>query len=330
MNTRIPGILALAVALVLGVLPEAPAQSLAKWKFGIVQIKADTAFEKIGAEKGFYKEQGLDVEFFEMAGDAHLQKALIAGHVDEIETTPAGVIVATEKGANLRMVASFMPGLPHVLYVRKELNAIKDLVGKPIAISGLNALPHLAVVTVLQKYGIEASRVTWVQAGGDPDRMKAIFAGKVAATMSSNEFIPMLRQNPDVKVLFSFNKELPQWVRMTTNVTEKTVRERGDLLFKALVAHAKGIRYAAEHKDETVALMAKLTKRDPKDLDAVYDWFVKGKLINPNGTLPLDGIAWMQEVNIKIGRQDKRLPMSEIVVQDFQKKLVAQLGEHPW
>lgn len=320
------GIVALALAL--GAAAPAEAQGMPKWRMGVVQYKADSAFELAGYEKGFYKEQGLDFEPVEMPGDADILRALAAGTFEMAEITPSGTMAAIEKGAGLKIVASFMPGLPHVFYVRKDINTFADLMGKPVAVSGFGSLPHVIAQAVLENHKVDLKKIEWVQMGGDPDRVRALVTGQAAGTVASIEHEPIVKPAGG-KVLAVASQEVPNWTRFTLITTEKVIKERPADLVKALVAHAKGIRYAMDpkNKEDMLRLMAKYAKREPKQVEWLYDWFLANKQFNPNGDVKPASLTWMQELNIKLGRQKALLPLEKVMTAEFQRQAIAQIGE---
>jgi ABC-type nitrate/sulfonate/bicarbonate transport system substrate-binding protein len=316
------------LGLALGVAVPAATQTTPKWRMGVVRYKADTAFELAGYEKGFYKEQGLDFEPVEMPGDADLLRALAAGTFEAAHITPSGTMAAIEKGAGLKIVATFMPGLPHVFYARKDINGFAELAGKPVGVSGLGALPHVVAQGILENHKVDLSKIEWVQMGGDPDRARAMVAGQVAGTVVSIEFEQMLKA-AGAKILAVGSEELPHWTRFTVITTDKVIKERPGDLVKALIAQAKGTRWAMNprNKDEMVRLLAKYGKRDAKQVDWVYDWFLAHKQLNPNGELKAASLNWMQELNVKLGRQKKVLPPDQVATFEFQKRMLAEIGE---
>ena len=316
------------VALVLGAAAPVAAQGMPKWRMGVVQYKADSAFELAGHEKGFYREQGLDFESVEMPGDADILRALTAGAFEMAEITPSGAMAAIEKGAGLKIVASFMPGLPHVFYVRKDINSFADLMGKPVAVSGFGALPHVIAQAVLENHKIDLKKIEWVQMGGDPDRVRALVTGQAAGTVASIEH-DLIAKAAGGKVLAVASQEVPNWTRFTLITTEKVIKERPGDVVKALVAQAKGIRYAMDpkNKDDMVRLMAKYGKREPKQVEWIYDWFMANKQFNPNGDVKPASLTWMQELNVKLGRQKAILPLEKVTTGEFQKQAIAQIGE---
>lgn len=316
------------VSLALGMAVPAAAQNLPKWRMGVVRYKADTAFELAGYEKGFYKEQGLDFEPVEMPGDADLLRALTAGTFEIAEITPAGTMAGIEKGAGLKVVASFMPGLPHVLFVRKDINGFAELEGKPVAVSGLGALPHVVAQAILENHRVDTKKIEWVQMGGDPDRVRALVAGQAAGTVASIEH-ELIVKAAGGKVLAVASQELPNWTRFTLITTDKVIKERPGDLVRALIAQAKGTRYAMDpkNKDDVVRLMAKYGKREPKQVEWIYDWFLANRQLNPNGDVKAASLNWMQELNVKLGRQKKVLPLDLVATWEFQRKMLGEIGE---
>ena len=316
------------VALVLGAAAPAAAQGMPKWRMGVVQYKADSAFELAGHEKGFYREQGLDFESVEMPGDADILRALTAGAFEMAEITPSGAMAAIEKGAGLKVVAAFMPGLPHVFYARKDINGFAELAGKLVAVSGFGALPHVIAQGILENHKVDLKKIEWVQMGGDPDRVRALVTGQAAGTVASIEH-QLIVKPAGGKILAVASQELPHWTRFTLITTDKVIKERPGDLVKALVAQAKGIRYAMDpkNKDDMVRLMAKYGKREPKQVEWIYDWFMANKQFNPNGDVKPASLTWMQELNVKLGRQKAILPLEKVTTGEFQKQAIAQIGE---
>ena len=317
-----------ALAALLGVAPAPAAAAPAPWKMGVVAVKADSAFQEIAVRKGFYREQGLDAEIIYQAGDIPTFRTLLGGLVDVGELSPANPMVGIEKGAKVKIVASFMPGLPIMLFGKDDIKEAKDLLGRVVAVTEPGTFPYLLTANVLKKHGLDPNKVQYLTVGGDADRVRAMLIGRADAAPAAIEFQAHLK--PGFHTVLSFQQELPQWIRYTFVTTDKVIAERPSDLVKAMIAHAKGLRYALAHKDETVALMADLGKLDRKTAEWVYDWYVTHRLLNPNGEISRENLRWMQELNVGLGRQSKLLPYEQVATDELQKKVNAALGEHKW
>jgi ABC-type nitrate/sulfonate/bicarbonate transport system substrate-binding protein len=225
-------------------------------------------------------------------------------------------------------VAGFMPGLPIMLFGKEDIQGPRDLVGRVVGVTEPGTFPYLLTANVLKKHNVSPNRVQYLTLGGDADRMRAMLMGRADAVPAAIEFREHLK--PGYHTVLSFKDELPQWIRYTFVTTDKVIGERPGDLLKAMVAHAKGLRYALAHKDETVALMAEMAKVDRKTVEWVYDWYVKHRLMNPNGEISRENLRWMQELNVGLGRQTRVLPFEEVATEEFQKKTVAAVGEFKW
>jgi NitT/TauT family transport system substrate-binding protein len=302
--------------------------ALAPWKMGVVAVKADSAFQEIAVRKGFYRDVGLDAEIIYQAGDIPAFRTLLGGLVDVVEIAPANPMAAVEKGAKVKVVASFMPGVPHMLFGKGDIKAPKDLLGRVVAVTEPGTFPYLLTANVLRKHNLDPTKVQYLTVGGEADRFRAMLIGRADAAPAAIEFQEHLK--PGYHVILSFLEELPQWIRYTFVTSEKVLQERPGDLTKALIAHARGIRYAITHKEETVALMAELAKVDRKSVDWVFDWYVKKRLMNPNGNISHENLKWMQELNMGLGRQTRVLPYDQVATDEFQRKVIAAIGEYTW
>ena len=164
--------------------------------------------------------------------------------------------------------------------------------------------------------------------GRDPDRVRALVTGQAAGTVASIEH-KLIVEPAGGKVLAVASQELPLWTRFTLITTDKVIRERPGDLVKALVAQAKGIRYAIslKNRDDMVRLMAKYGKREARQVAWIYDWFQANKQFNANGDVKAASLNWMQELNVKLGRQKAVLPIEKVATWEFQKKMLAEIGE---
>ena len=52
--------------------------------------------------------------------------------------------------------------------------------------------------------------------------------------------------------------------------------------------------------------------------------------MQPNGYVSPTALNWMQELNVRLGRQSKVLPIEQVATWEFQKQIVAELGEMKW
>ena len=131
---------------------------------------------------GYYASEGLDVELIAMrAPTANL--AVLSGSV-EFSTVPlVGLNTALRTGA-LKVVMVHFDKPQHVLFAKNELQNLKMLRGKKLAVSGPGVIDDLILREVLIANGFDANRdVTILSMGSADTRVNSLISGAVDGAM---------------------------------------------------------------------------------------------------------------------------------------------------
>jgi NitT/TauT family transport system substrate-binding protein len=297
------------------------------WRHATIPPRADSMFQLMAQEKGFYREVGLDVEMVYLESGATVVQMLVASEVDTIDIGPSQTLVSIARGAKLKIVGSTGWAVPYVLYAKADVKTLKDLGGRTIAISQPGALAEVLASALLAKEGLDtkAIGVQWVSVGGDAARMQALLAGRVDATIDHVEFMTRAQQ-AGFKVLASVPEVLPNYIRFATVTSEKVLRDRFEDLVHFCTALTRGIRHTMEHRDETIDLGVKAARRDRDEVARTYDWFAQNKALEPNFLMPAEGLRYLQELNVRLGTQARVLAPEEVAAGEVQKRVVAALA----
>ena len=307
----------LAVALALGATPAA-AQKV--WRHAIIEAKSDAGFAMMVKARGFAEKQGLKLEILQIKADQIGLKALLAGELDSYEGGPGGAIVAAARGADLKILGCHWPGLVHGLFVREGVAKVDDLRGKNIAISSPGALPDLLVRAVLEKHGVPATEVKFANMGSDTDRYKALTVGVVDAAIVSTEYLPIAPAT--VKLLATGREALPNFMRVCMITSGKTLAERPDEAVRFLTAEISALRYAAANRDEEIKLTFEIAKSKPDDPRPgfIFDEATRHKDIDPEIGLPMEKLAWTQDMLIRNGSMPKPVDLAKIVAPEIRAR----------
>lgn len=299
------------------------------WKHATIPPRADSMFQLMAQDKGFYKDAGLDVEMIYFESGITVVQAVISGDVDTVDIAPSSTFVAISKGGKIKVLGSTGWGVPYVLYTKPEIKTLKDLAGRAVAISQPGALAEVLARAMLEKEGLDAKTlgVQWLNIGGDAARFQALLAGRADATIDHIEFMRRAEQ-ANLRVLGSAPELLPLYIRFATVASEKAMRDRFEDVVRFSTAHTRGIRYTLEHRDETIDLGVKVAKRDRDDVVRTYEWFIKNKALQPDFYFPPEGIKFMQELNVRLGTQSRVVPPEEAATWEVQKRVLAALGPY--
>lgn len=306
----------------------APAAKTVAWKHGIVAAKADASYLLMAREKGFFTQQGLEVEYLEFQSDATMAQALVAGELDSMEASPSATIAAVDRGSDLKIIGTTMPGMPYAIYSSKDVASIEDLKGKTIGISAPGALPEVITKAILLAKNVPPDSVTFSNAGGDAQRFTALKGGKVDAVAAATEFTGETKKDPSIKVLALASDYVPEYLRFMIIANGNTLRTKKDAVPGFLAAHMQGLRHALANRDEALALCAKITNVPATDERCVdtYDLVKAQKYVDPNMEFEVKRVTWLQELRIKLGQQQTVLPNEKLLDLSFRDEALKKLG----
>ena len=268
------------------------------WKHGTLAPKGDAGIIYMAAENGFGKRAGVAIDMIALKGDAMLTKALMAGEIDSYDGNPGGPMIAASKGADIKIIGCWWTTLPYAIFTKTDVKSFADLKGKAIAVSDPGSLPDLFARAAIRSAGLDPNKdVQYVRAGGDADRIKALFAGVVAAAPSSSEFSVRAPQM-GLKVLVHAKNVTPDYVRFCTMTTSKVLATKRSTAVAFMSAQMKALTYAMENEDETTALAHKITNAKPDDPNAkaIFNEAKTDKMIDTSMGIDVKKLVYLRDL----------------------------------
>jgi NitT/TauT family transport system substrate-binding protein len=323
MRTTMKGcqrILGMAVLTALVVGP-ANADELKVWRHGIVEAKSDAGIVFMASKGGFAEKQGLKIDIKQFKGDTLALKALLAGELDSYEGNPGSPIIAASRGADIKLVGCYWPGLTYAIYSKASINSPAELKGKTFAISAPGALPDLVARAVLAQNHVPAADVKFTVMGSDADRFKAVTAGIVDAAAASSGFAPAA-EKAGVKMLVHAIEAVPNYVRFCIYSSSKTLAARKDDAAHFLAAEMAGFRHALANRDQTIELTREITLAKPDNpLPAfTYDEVKRYSAVDPDMPIPMKKLAWLRDLLVTTGNLTKPIDLDAFVDADVRTK----------
>lgn len=323
MRTTMKGnrwILALTALTALVVVP-ANAEDMKLWRHGIVEAKSDAGIVFMGSKGGFAEKQGLKIEIMQFKGDTLALKALLAGELDSYEGNPGSPMIAASRGADIKLLGCYWPGLTYAIYSKASINSPADLKGKTFAISAPGALPDLVARAVLAQNNVPADDVKFTVMGSDADRFKAVTAGIVDAAAASSGFAPAA-EKAGVKMLVHAIDALPNYVRFCIYSSGKTLAARKDDAARFLAAEMAGFRHALANRHQTIELTREITLAKPDNpLPAfTYDEVKRYSAVDPDMPIPTNKLTWLRDLLVTTGHLTKPVDLDAFVDADVRTK----------
>jgi NitT/TauT family transport system substrate-binding protein len=272
------------------------------WRHGTLVPKGDAGFIYMAAEGGFAKAEGLDLKMQAFQNDTLMMKALIAGELDSYEGSPISPLIAGSKGADVRILGCTWPKLTYSLFSHDGIAAITDLKGRKVGISAPGSLPDVVARAMLKQAGVSPSEVSFVAAGSDPERVRALIAKTIDAAISTSDFAA--RPELPLKTLAIASEALPQFIRQCIVTRGDLIRLKRTQLAAFVAAEMKAYGFAFAHPDEVVALTRRIAGLPPRDpvAETSYREVVEQRAASPAIEIDLEKLRWLRDLLVEDGR----------------------------
>ncbi|MBB6098365.1 NitT/TauT family transport system substrate-binding protein [Deinobacterium chartae] len=192
-------------------------------------------------KRGFYKAEGLEVEF-RHGYVSELVPLLLQGKLDYVVGDAEDAVFARAQGAPLRYVMAMYQRLPVTIFSlpAERIESVRDLRGKVIGIPGAFGSSYTALQALLAKNGLKESDVRLNPIGFT--QIDAVRAGKVDAAVGfvNNEVVVLREQGVKVNAL-DLSRAYPM-VGSGVIASEKTLASVAGVK-KFLRASQRGLAY---------------------------------------------------------------------------------------
>jgi ABC-type nitrate/sulfonate/bicarbonate transport system substrate-binding protein len=223
---------------------------------------------------GLLKKHGLEGETVLVPGTTRQIQALIGESIHFAHVDAAGFIRAAMRGADMVMIGGSLNKFPFSLVTQKEIRKPADLMGKKIGIVGFGGANDLAVTLLLKEWDIPRDKVTVLQAGGGANRLAALFAKALDATVLSHpELGEALRAG--MNELGNLNDfKSAEYPMSAVAVRRSFLQKNRDVVKRFSRAYAEGTYQFIHDKEKGIAIFRNRLKQDnPKALEETYRYF---------------------------------------------------------
>ena len=226
----------------------------------------------LAKERGFFRDEGLDVDFVIMNPRLALQ-AVISG--DVAYTTALGsTIRAALRGIPLRVVLTICEKPHFALIAQPGITSMDKLKGKVLGISSFGASSDTMARAVLNKYKLTPGQdVKIIAVGGGLNRLAALKSGAIDATLIEAPYNIMLEREGFSRLLF-VGDIVPSPIAGFGTTVERIQKQSGEIR-KLVRATLRAIQFAKTNRQESVKSIAKWTAMELPLAQGSYDMAVE-------------------------------------------------------
>lgn len=234
---------------------------------GVVAVP-DAAPIQIALDRGFFKEEGLDVKISVEVGGAAATPKLVAGQLDAMLGNYVALFLAQQAGAGkFKVVADSYQAAPDNFVIMAKgdntaINTAADLAGKKIAVNTLNAIGTLAVTATAKVAGVTINEKEQYVAMPLPEMGAALETGTVDAIWVAEPFISANAKAGAKKVADSMAGPLENFPIAGWVMTDKFTSENPKTVAAFQRALAKAQNLAASDRKVVEEALPKYTKID--------------------------------------------------------------------
>lgn len=317
---------------------EAGAQAPRKVKMTIPVVAHSMTPVYLAQSKGFFKEEGLDVDITSTGGGGPDIRALIAGDVEFSFTTGDNVILANQEGKKLLMVASGLNKLFINWAIHKEsakakgitessplAERLKALKGLTVGFTSAGALTQHLATFVIRKAGYTPQQdVNIIAIGAGPTWLAALENHKVDVALTAPP-VPETAVSRGFAMMFlSYTNYdqlgIPEFLMENLIARPDTVAKDPELVRKMTRALVKANKWALQSTPEQVAEALKpfLGQTPPALLLSGAKAVLPA--LSPDGRTTERSVQSTQDMLEQSGLLKKRVPYSDVVTNEFLPK----------
>jgi ABC-type nitrate/sulfonate/bicarbonate transport system substrate-binding protein len=251
---------------------------------------------------------GIGVEHVVLRGGPVAMAALGADEIQFLYCNADINIVRIATGADGKLVASLLLGLPYALLARNDIKKPADLRGKSIGVSRPGDFTYRLGIAMLKQFNLTERDVVLRPLGGTPtERYNALLQDIVQATLIQPPLDARGRKD-GFNVIYYLNSLGLPFIYSSLFTNSKTLKERPLLVQRFVAALAETVYLVEKNPQQGKAAVGKiLSIKDPDVLQSAYDAYAV-RLINRRMMVPSKLVTETIEAARGEGTQIRRKP----------------------
>jgi ABC-type nitrate/sulfonate/bicarbonate transport system substrate-binding protein len=276
----------------------------------------------IGLDAGEFKKAGLEIDPIMISGGSKSMQALLSGGLDFAHVSGGVSVQANLSGADVTIIATAANSMSAGVIAAKEIKSYQQLKGKRIGIASFGGNNDIGLRFAFKKNGIDPDKdVTFLQLGGERNRLTALERGAISATIISPPglFVAETQGYSRLGDLSTMGMRYPE---LSIVARKRDLKERRDLIRRYLRAYVESVRVMKGNRDLTLRVIEKYIHVGSKaEAVKTYDYFAKS--ISDTLRTERDGITeFLATLEPKTPGASKRNPnefIDETVLEEVLK-----------
>ena len=256
-----------------------------------------------------FDKYGLRPEFLLVRGAGVSAAALTSNEIQFLYCTADAIIPSLAAGAEAKMIASPLVGLPWVIIGRKEIKRVEDLKGKIFLATRPGGTPDMLIRALMKKLNLttEDVGIRHIGGAGQTEIYNALLQGLGQATMVTAPLDARAKRDGFHVIYHLDDLNLPA-IYSSVFTNDKMIRERPAVVQKFVAAMAEAVHFVEKNPDKAMASVTRvLALKDAESAQSAYDAYAK-QLVNRRITVPAARVAESIDNARQAGTNVRRKP----------------------
>lgn len=234
--------------------PEQQSSQKESIKIGVI-VYPGFGLMYIPQEKGYFTEEGVDVEIVQIADENQLASSLASNNVQMIISTSGTTTIFADAGIDAPQIFATSIGYgSDGLVVKDDINDFADLKGKQIHLS-LGTPSHFLFRYLIEEKGLRVEDFEFIN--GTADQIGAGFvAGQIDYGMTWEPWLSKAAEREDGKVLIT-SRGVPEIITDTIVARRDLIEKRREDVKAVMRAFFKGVDFWKSNPTEANSIIAK-------------------------------------------------------------------------
>jgi len=274
-----------------------------------------------GIEKGFYRREGVDLEFRMLRTDLATAAIVSTREVDYMYSAGTAFRAAV-RGLPLKIVAYSFKDILFYLMAQPSIQSGRDLKGKKVAVSLPSDTGGLAAKASIKALGLDPEKdVVYISIGAASVRMAAMEAGSVEAAIMPVPWNIRMKQKGFRELLFAGNY-LKQPLTGIVTSAEK-IDKNPQQVTRVLRGFLRSMRAFKQDRKEAADFIGRRFNLEPQVAEEVYKIVLQ--TLSEDGTVNQEVLQDFLELVKKETGVKKAIALPEIVDYRLLKEVAKEI-----
>lgn len=309
----------LIISLFLAAIPALSVLAAEKLKFSTaIRTAAHTAMPPIAAEeKGFWKAQGLEVEWVPFTAGADMARAIAGGAVNVGLYSATGLVPAVSRGVPVFIVADLQINNDFFLWVRPDspLRSPGDLKGAKVGVPALGDVAHAYGLAISRALGMEKD-IKFVGSGGMTASFAALKTGALDGAIQTQFATAPLKYKGEVRALVSVRDYLPKdWMDNLIFSRRDFAAKEPETVRRVVKAILQATDFIMKSREWAIERMKALLGHSEESAQGTYELLKYGS----DGKINKKGLENVRKFMIEYGvvPKEKAPPLEQLYTEEF-------------